>query len=158
MSDMNDSRVRLRLTPPPPPSSRADCLNGPRPCRSTTCRHHLTQGEREPLPDAADSCSLDVADRGDHSLDAIGRQLGIGRERVHQIEERALERCRQKGVRLEHLIEVRSGWTHPSPIIDSLESFGAEDAAPASNVRLSCDQHSTVAAFDVMVATEVRRA
>lgn len=69
-----------------PPRTRADCINGPRPCPWTTCRHHLESAD--------ESCALDVAAREPDglTLDAIGDILGLTRERVRQIENIALKR------------------------------------------------------------------
>jgi DNA-directed RNA polymerase sigma subunit (sigma70/sigma32) len=39
-----------------------------------------------------ESCALDVADRGDHTLNEGGEMLGVSRERVRQIEEQALHK------------------------------------------------------------------
>ena len=59
---------------------------GPRPCPWSSCRHHLAserlRGGRAP---SADSCSLDLADRGGLTLDEVGLALGVTRERIRQI-------------------------------------------------------------------------
>lgn len=80
------------------PRRRSDCARVPRPCPYVGCRYHLylktrTSGslrivnpDLEPwqLPPGK-SCALDVADAGDHSLEAVGETLNIGSERVRQI-------------------------------------------------------------------------
>lgn len=74
------------------PRTRGDCVGSERPCPWVSCRHHLAidvRGERlvHVRPKiAADSCSLDVADRGEHSLEQVGNLLGVTRERIRQIE------------------------------------------------------------------------
>jgi hypothetical protein len=50
------------------PRTRADCIDGPRPCVFYSCRHHLgvdvfAGGELVFVEGLKDSCSLDVADR-----------------------------------------------------------------------------------------------
>lgn len=106
---------------PPRPMRRADCIDGPRPCPWLSCRHHLaldvgSSGSITVYPPAdedgelaleamADTCSLDVADRGEHTLEEVGEVLGVVRERVRQIVDVALERVRrQRAVR--QLIEA----------------------------------------------------
>jgi hypothetical protein len=45
---------------------------------------------RERKGASAESCSLDVADRGGATLDQVGEALGVSRERTRRIEESAL--------------------------------------------------------------------
>ena len=86
--------------------TRADCENGPRPCPLVSCRYNLYL-EVSPISgnlklafpdlrpeDMEHSCSLDVADRGEETLDSVGGKLNLTRERVRQIELRALLRLR----------------------------------------------------------------
>lgn len=80
------------------PITRADCVNGPRPCGFLACRHHLavdvnpqtgsikTNHPHLELDELTDSCSLDVADRGEATLEIVAQKLNITRERVRQIE------------------------------------------------------------------------
>lgn len=83
--------VQLRLIAEPAPTrmprTRAECANVPRPCPHVQCEHHLAH---EAMVTDGPSCVLDVADQGPHTLDQIGRILGVGRERARQIEEKAL--------------------------------------------------------------------
>jgi hypothetical protein len=81
--------------------TRGDCEGGPRPCPHQTCRYHLEVG----LPE---SCCLDVADRGSQTLEQVGEILGITRERVRQIEERALLGARQRLAILEEPPDARN--------------------------------------------------
>lgn len=88
------------------PRTRADCFRSPRPCPWVSCRHHLyleVRGKRvtevfaglEPW-ELEESCSLDVADRGGGTLQAVSRHVGLTRERVRQIEEKALSKLPAK--------------------------------------------------------------
>jgi hypothetical protein len=78
----------------PQSRTRGDCIDGPRPCPEVRCRHHLGNGD-------AETCSLDVADRGEHTLDEVGELMGISYERVRQIEEIALRKARKNTRRLD---------------------------------------------------------
>jgi len=39
-----------------------------------------------------DTCSLDVAERGEHAMTEIGRAIGVSKQRIKQILEEILER------------------------------------------------------------------
>jgi|GEM_PF-6729435 len=64
------------------PITRGDCAQIPRPCPYESCRYHLSA--------EAESCALDVADRGPQDLKSIAGLLGVSMQRVQQIETRAL--------------------------------------------------------------------
>lgn len=79
------------------PRTRADCVNGIRPCPFVGCEHHLyldiTAAGNIKLnfpdiePDQLEhSCSLDIADAGEHTLEQIGALINTTRERVRQLE------------------------------------------------------------------------
>lgn len=85
----------------PRPRKRAECCEGPRPCPFVGCRHHLylevsdSGSIRIAFPHLSpdqltESCSLDVADRGPQTLESIAVVSNVTRERVRQIEVRAL--------------------------------------------------------------------
>lgn len=78
------------------PATRGDCLFGLRPCPWLRCRHHIwtAVSRKRSLPNH--SCSLDVADEGAHTLDALGELLGLTRERMRQIEVEALLRAKAR--------------------------------------------------------------
>lgn len=103
------------------PRVRGDCVDGPRPCPWVTCRWNLLvyvkggKGRKPPKVielDAAESCALDVADAGGQTLDGVSKFLGVTRERVRQVEEKALRklvsRMNAAGIRR----EVLSGFAH----------------------------------------------
>jgi hypothetical protein len=74
-----------------------------RPCVFSSCKHHLhldvnpTSGSiRLNFPtlevdELAETCSLDVADRGGATLDQVGDLLNLTRERIRQVELKAIE-------------------------------------------------------------------
>lgn len=97
-----------------PPATRGDCIDGPRPCPHVTCRHHIATEVGLVGPE---SCSLDVADRGPHTLDDVGTVMGFTRERIRQYEAMAMANfkaamagCAERaGVELDHFMP----WEEP---------------------------------------------
>jgi hypothetical protein len=88
------------------PRTRADCARIPRPCLYALCRHHLAfdlteaGGLKENFPgaelwDLAETCALDVAERGGLPLEAVGALMNITRERVRQVETPALRKLQR---------------------------------------------------------------
>lgn len=102
------------------PQTRAECANVPRPCPYVSCRFHLYL-DVEPsgaiklnFPDIGveemdESCALDVADRGPHSLSQVGHLMNLTRERARQIETRGamrmVEHAKRQRIRLEALLD-----------------------------------------------------
>ena len=84
------------------PRTRGECQDGQRPCPFIHCRYHLAtkllDGSRRLkvrfVPRGQDTCALDVADRGHHTLEEVGALLGVTRERARQIEISALFKLR----------------------------------------------------------------
>lgn len=90
------------------PKTRGDCVDAPRPCPWISCRHHLylevkTTGVTKDVaiimnfPDVAPedvppdrSCALDVADQGGATLEDVGRLTNLTRERMRQVQARAI--------------------------------------------------------------------
>ena len=97
------------------PTKRIDCVREERPCPWVSCSHHLaldvddrsdekdllrfTHGdaEIETLDAMPETCALDVADRGAHTLHDVARVLNLTKERVRQIELIALAKLRKNG-------------------------------------------------------------
>ena len=87
------------------PATRGECRHLPRPCPFVGCRHHLyldakpTGAITLSWPHLApweipESCALDVAECGEHTLDEVGALLNVTQERIRKIEVRALGRLR----------------------------------------------------------------
>jgi len=110
------------------PQTRGDCTGVERPCPWVSCRHntYLHVKERsivynfpdlEPgdvLPDR--SCALDIADRGEASLEEIALLTNITRERVRQIQEKALRRLKIRRDRdIMEYVEEHDLLTSPVP-------------------------------------------
>jgi hypothetical protein len=84
------------------PRNRAECTEGPRPCPFVSCKHHLfidvsprTGAIKLNFPDLevwdlGESCALDVADRGGTTLEDVGAIMNLTRERIRQVEVKAL--------------------------------------------------------------------
>jgi len=88
------------------PRTRGDCASMPRPCPFVSCANHLYLDVNEEsgaiklnfphleVWQMAETCSLDVADRGGTTLEEVGALTNVTRERVRQIETRAVSRLR----------------------------------------------------------------
>lgn len=98
-----DRHLTLAAVPSQRPKTRADCVDGPRPCPYVGCRHHLYldvskgNGLRLSFPDLepdqlTETCALDVAAEGGLTLEEVGVLMNLTRERIRQIETRALSR------------------------------------------------------------------
>ena len=84
------------------PRSREECVNGIRPCPFVSCKQHLfldvssrTGAIKLNFPDLEvwemkESCSLDVSDRGGATLEEVGAIMNLTRERIRQVEVKAL--------------------------------------------------------------------
>lgn len=84
------------------PRARSECLEGPRPCPFVSCKYHLyidvsprTGAIKLNFPDLevwdlGESCALDVADRGGTTLEDVGAIMNLTRERIRQVEVKAL--------------------------------------------------------------------
>jgi hypothetical protein len=84
------------------PKTRSECSDAPRPCPFVSCKHHLyldvsarTGAIKLNFPDLevwdmADTCALDVADRGGTTLEEVGAIMNLTRERIRQVEVKGL--------------------------------------------------------------------
>lgn len=120
---------------PPLPATRAECVDGPRPCPRVSCRHHLyldvdphSGSIKLNFPDIevenmGESCSLDVADRGALTLEGVGPLMNVTRERIRQLEVNALKRfakiAHREGIEMADLLDM---YGKPSaPAVESCE-------------------------------------
>jgi hypothetical protein len=84
------------------PETRSECASGERPCPFVSCKHHLyldvsarTGAIKLNFPDLevwemAETCALDVADRGGTTLEEVGAIMNLTRERIRQVEVKGL--------------------------------------------------------------------
>ena len=108
---VEQERARVALEPPDDgplpkrPGKRRDCTHA-RPCPFVTCRYHLytdvtrsgglqVNAPKSEPDDMKETCALDVADRGTHTLEEIGVILGVTRERIRQIQAIALRKIKR---------------------------------------------------------------
>ena len=108
-NDAERARERWKQLEAARPKTRAECAEGPRPCPHVSCRHHLyldvspkTGAIKLNFPDLevwemAISCALDVADGGAVTLEDAGSILNLTRERIRQLELKALSRLEALG-------------------------------------------------------------
>ncbi|HET7379565.1 MAG TPA: sigma factor-like helix-turn-helix DNA-binding protein [Gaiellales bacterium] len=113
-------RGRLEGFPPdaPPPTreptrlnvyeqTRGACMRNAAKCAETQCRYHLAEqrhGAAVREQDLSQPCAMRLAYlRGPMRLDEIGWRMGLTRERIRQIEHRALRK-------LQHSIEAMRRW------------------------------------------------
>jgi hypothetical protein len=88
------------------PKLRAECQSMERPCPFVSCEHHLyldvnpeSGAIKLNFPhlevwEMAETCALDVADRGGITLEEVGAILNLTRERIRQVEVRGLTKIR----------------------------------------------------------------
>lgn len=99
--DIEIGRLLFPETDHQRPRTRAECVDGPRPCPIVSCKYHLyldvhprTGNIKLNFPDIGveemgESCALDVADRHGATIEEIGAIMNLTRERVRQLEVRA---------------------------------------------------------------------
>lgn len=96
------------------PKTRADCIEGPRPCPWVGCKYHLYLDvnprtgsiklnfpELEPW-EMTETCVLDLADRGPVTLEDVGKIMNLTRERIRQLEVSASEKIRGTRLAIEY--------------------------------------------------------
>lgn len=93
------------------PKTRAECAGVERPCPFVSCEHHLyldvsrrTGSIKLNFPDIevedmVESCTLDLAERDGLTLEEVGVAMNVTRERVRQIEAKALRRVNAEPLR-----------------------------------------------------------
>lgn len=93
------------------PKSRAECLKMKRPCLFVSCKYHLyldinpeTKSIKFNFPgkevwELKETCALDVADKGGVTLEEVGAIMNLTRERIRQVEMRALQKLRQNSAK-----------------------------------------------------------
>lgn len=101
------------------PMTREECRGAERPCLFVSCRYHLyldvnpvTGSIKINFPDKepwelADTCALDVAERGGITLEEVGDIMNLTRERIRQVEVSGLDKLRTGEVELHTFLDGR---------------------------------------------------
>lgn len=94
------------------PATRGECQGAERPCPFVSCKHHLYLDVQPStgsivfnFPDLdpdelAETCSLDIADKGGANLEEVGAMMNVTRERIRQLEAKALAKMARAGKKL----------------------------------------------------------
>lgn len=92
------------------PRTRAECIDGIRPCPWVSCKHHLylevnpnTGSIKINFPDLEPwelgaTCSLDIAESGTRTLEEVGEITNLTRERVRQLEVKGFFALRERAI------------------------------------------------------------
>lgn len=134
------------------PKTRADCARVPRPCPYVACKYNLYLDvtdtgsiiknfphlEPDQMP-ADQSCALDLAERGPMTLEDIATVTNLTRERIRQVELKAVNRkarpaAMELGLEPEDAAAI--GTRHQVGPGAHLEEAGVEGAAPSDAVTL----------------------
>jgi hypothetical protein len=144
------------------PRTRADCASAPRPCPYVSCKHHLfidvsqrTGAIKLNFPDLEvwqmrESCALDIADRGGTTLEDVGEIMNLTRERIRQLEVKAL-------AKLDALTEMKSmrDYVDEGPVgkrrlpILSADDFEEEKDCKCDDEDDDCEERAAVATADI---------
>jgi hypothetical protein len=121
-----------------------DRESAPRPCQRTECRYNLCapkdpRGRKSTVVrDDGETCALDVAELGAHTLDEIGAIVGLTRERVRQIEVRAMLKLRVAARKLDlDLSDIVPRTEHPLDLSPSPKSERREKVREWTRLRMA---------------------
>lgn len=143
------------------PRVRAACAGGARPCPYVSCKHHLyvdvsprTGAIKLNFPDLevwemGDSCALDVADRGGTTLEDVGAIMNLTRERIRQVEVKALAKLEalRDMMALRDFVDEGPVGKRRLPVLSKSELRGIEGDAP-SNAEPEVDDWDDEADFE----------
>ena len=138
------------------PRRREECVDGPRPCPYVSCKHHLyvdvsprTGAIKLNFPDLevwemGESCALDIADRGGTTLEDVGAIMNLTRERIRQVEVKALaklEVMRGMEVLRDFVEEGPQGKRRLPPLSDEeIAGIGGREFGESSEADASDDE------------------
>jgi hypothetical protein len=136
------------------PKTRADCLEGARPCPFVSCKHHLyldvssrTGAIKVNFPDLdvwemTETCALDVADRGGTTLEEVGAIMNLTRERIRQVEVKGLAKLAalRDMMALRDYVDEGPIGKRRLPVVASQSSEESDDADADADL----DEHADV--------------
>jgi hypothetical protein len=134
--------VHLRVLP----DTRGDCRDGVRPCPLVSCRHHLLldvsedgrllltrdldEDDADSIVDALatmpETCSLDVADRGECTSEVTARMLGLGVNAIEKLQIGASRAVRASGMEFDER-------EHPEDFYVRYSNMGADELAEVAS-------------------------
>ncbi len=116
------------------PRTRGECQGGVRPCPFVSCRYHLfldiDEETREihlnypgkEIFELENTCSLDIAEKGEVPLPEVARILNVGQKAVRNLVSRSLATVRARAMPLE-LVETDSpGSTQDRKPVDPIHA------------------------------------
>jgi hypothetical protein len=126
------------------PKSREECAGGARPCPYVSCKHHLfldvsarTGAIKLNFPDLevwemTETCALDIADRGGTTLEEVGAIMNLTRERIRQVEVKALAKldALQQMMALRDYIDEGPVGKRRLPLLSKKDLVDDEDEHP----------------------------
>ena len=126
------------------PETRNDCVEGSRPCPFVSCKHHLyldvssrTGAIKLNFPDLEvwemnETCALDIADRGGTTLEEVGAIMNLTRERIRQVEVKALAKldALQDMMALRDYVDEGPVGKRRLPLLSKKDLIDDEDEAP----------------------------
>jgi hypothetical protein len=143
------------------PRVRVACAGGARPCPYVSCKHHLyvdvsprTGAIKLNFPDLevwemGDSCALDVADRGGTTLEDVGAIMNLTRERIRQVEVKALAKLEalRDMMALRDFVDEGPVGKRRLPILSKAELRGIE-GEPVASAPVEVDDWEEEAEFE----------
>src|SRR5688572_30950049 len=143
------------------PRVRSACVGGARPCPYVSCKHHLyvdvsprTGAIKLNFPDLdvwemGDSCALDVADRGGTTLEDVGAIMNLTRERIRQVEVKALAKLEalRDMMELRDFVDEGPVGKRRLPILSKAELRGIE-GEPVASAPVEVDDWEEEAEFE----------
>ncbi|MFO0667868.1 MAG: sigma factor-like helix-turn-helix DNA-binding protein [Polyangiaceae bacterium] len=144
------------------PKERIECAGGERPCPFVSCQHHLfldvsarTGAIKLNFPDLEvwemnETCALDIADRGGTTLEEVGAIMNLTRERIRQVEVKALAKLqalKDMSALRDYVDEGPVGKRRLPVIQDDKKKKGAS-ASPVADVDVDADLDEDEDDFD----------